>query len=113
MIRRTIYRIAAVATTTLAVLAAAAAPAGAVADPPTPTAQLNAIIGNITSWVVGLLIGVATLFLTIGGLRRMAAGGDPTEVEKSNTAFKNALFGYALAVLAPVLLGIVRGWIGG
>jgi hypothetical protein len=74
---------------------------------------LPVIIGNITAWVVGLLVGVATLFLTIGGLRRMAAGGDPTEIEKSNSAFKNALIGYALAILAPILLAVVQGWIGG
>ena len=50
---------------------------------------------------------------TIGGLRRLAAGGVPSEIEKANSAFKNALLGYALAILAPVLLAIVRGWIGG
>jgi hypothetical protein len=75
--------------------------------------DLPTIIGNITTWIIGLLIGVATLFFTIGGLRYLAAGGDPTEVEKAKSAFKSALVGYALAVLAPVLLGVVRGWIGG
>jgi hypothetical protein len=77
----------------------------------TPTDQLATIIGNITSWVVGLLVGVATLFLTIGGLRYLTAGTDPTEVDKAKSALKSALIGYALAVLAPVLLGIVQGWI--
>jgi hypothetical protein len=74
---------------------------------------LPVVISNITAWIVGLLVGVATLFLTVGGLRRLAAGGDPGEIEKANSAFKNALLGYALAILAPVLLAIVRGWIGG
>ncbi|MEV6494274.1 pilin, partial [Actinoplanes sp. NPDC051633] len=75
--------------------------------------SLPVVISNITTWIVGLLVGVATLFLTIGGLRRLAAGGDPAEIEKANSAFKNALLGYALAILAPILLAIVRGWIGG
>lgn len=112
MFRRSIYRIATVATTTLAILSGAGA---AYAAEPQPLAayELPVIISNITTWVVGLLIGVATLFLTIGGLRRMAAGGDPSEVEKSNAAFKNALIGYALAILAPILLNVVKGWIGG
>jgi Type IV secretion system pilin len=74
---------------------------------------LPVIISNITVWVTGLLVGVATLFLTIGGLRYLAAGGDPTEVEKAKSAFKSALIGYALAILAPVLLSVVQGWIGG
>jgi hypothetical protein len=75
--------------------------------------SLPVVISNITTWIIGMLVAVATLFLTIGGLRRLAAGGDPAEIEKANSAFKNALIGYALAILAPILLAIVRGWIGG
>jgi hypothetical protein len=113
MFRRIVYRVGAVVVTAL-IVAATAMPAWAAppADP-NPTARINAIITNITNWVTGILIGVATLFLTVGGLRRLAAGGDPAEIEKSNSAFKNSLIGYALAVLAPVLLGVVKGWIGG
>lgn len=114
MFRRTLHRImfrvCAVVVTVLIVVVAAVPAWAAPAD---PTARINAIITNITSWVIGILIGLATLFLTVGGLRRLAAGGDPAEIEKSNSAFKNSLLGYALAVLAPVLLGIVKGWIGG
>ena len=111
MIRRTVYRAVTFAVTTLAFVAAAT-PAWAAPDP-APSDRLDTIIGNITTWIVGILVGVATLFLTIGGLRYLAAGGDPTEVEKAKSAFKSALLGYALAVLAPVLLAIVQGWIGG
>jgi len=75
--------------------------------------SLPVIVDNITKWIMTLLIGVATLFLTIGGLRYLAAGGDPTEVEKAKSALKSALIGYALAILAPVLLAVVKGWIGG
>jgi hypothetical protein len=110
MFRRTIYRITAVAAATLAILTGAG-PAYA-AEPRAPY-SLPTVVSNITTWIVGLLVGIATLFLTIGGLRRMAAGGDPTEIEKSNSAFKNALIGYALAILAPILLNVVKGWIGG
>ncbi|MET7403531.1 pilin [Dactylosporangium sp. NPDC005572] len=112
MFRRTIYRIT---TVTVAFLATVAASAPTYAAEPQILAAntLPVIIGNITTWIVGLLAGVATLFLTIGGLRRLAAGGDPTEIEKANSAFKNALIGYALAVLAPILLAVVQGWIGG
>ncbi|GAA4259909.1 pilin [Dactylosporangium darangshiense] len=112
MFRRTIYRIT---TATAVFLATVAGSAPAYAAEPQILAAytLPVIIGNITAWIVGLLVGVATLFLTIGGLRRLAAGGDPTEIEKANSAFKNALIGYALAVLAPILLAVVQGWIGG
>ncbi|SCL25689.1 hypothetical protein GA0070624_3157 [Micromonospora rhizosphaerae] len=112
MFRRIIYRTTAVAVAVLATVASSA-PAYAAEPQILAAYPLPVIIGNITTWIVGLLVGVATLFLTIGGLRRLAAGGDPTEIEKSNSAFKNALIGYALAVLAPILLAVVQGWIGG
>ncbi|GAA0739512.1 hypothetical protein Drose_16980 [Dactylosporangium roseum] len=112
MFRHTICRIIAVTVVFLATVAGSA-PAYAAEPQILAAYTLPVIIGNITTWIVGLLVGVATLFLTIGGLRRLAAGGDPTEIEKSNSAFKNALIGYALAVLAPILLAVVQGWIGG
>ncbi len=73
---------------------------------------LPVIIDNIVAWFIGLLWGVATLFLTIAMVRYAAAGGRMAEVEKAKDAFKNALYGYAGAILAPVLLDIVRAWIG-
>jgi hypothetical protein len=112
MFRRIISRIALVAASTLAVVAGAGT--AYAAEPQILAANdLPTIITNITTWIIGLLIGVATLFLTIGGIRYLAAGGDPTEVEKAKSALKSALVGYALAVLAPVLLNVVKGWIGG
>jgi hypothetical protein len=112
MFRRIIYRITAVTVVFLAAVAGSA-PAYAAGPQILAAYPLPVIIGNITTWIIGMLVGVATLFLTIGGLRRLAAGGDPTEIEKANSAFKNALLGYALAVLAPILLAVVKGWIGG
>lgn len=112
MLRRIIHRAAGVVSTTLAVLAGAG-PAYAAEPQILAAYELPTIISNITTWIVGLLIGVATLFLTIGGLRYLAAGGDPTEIEKAKGALKSALLGYALAILAPILLNIVKGWIGG
>lgn len=112
MNRRNLYRILGTATAVYAILTAGT-PAYA-ADPTILAANtLPVIISNITAWVIGLLVGVATLFLTIGGIRYLAAGGDPAEVEKAKHSFKSALVGYALAVLAPILLAIVQGWIGG
>ena len=112
MFRRTVSRIALFAAAPLPVLAGTG-PAYAAGPLILAVNDLPTIITNITTWIVGLLIGVATLFLTIGGIRYLAAGGDPTEVEKAKSALKSALVGYALAVLAPVLLGVVKGWIGG
>ena len=70
--------------------------------------SLNTVIGNLRWWAMGLLAGLATLFLTIGGMRYLVAGGDPGEIEKSKIALKGAAIGYALAVLAPLLLTVVK-----
>ena len=67
-------------------------------------ATLPQVITNLRNWIVGILAGLATLFLTIGGLRYVMAGGDPAEVEKAKGALKSAAFGYVLAVLAPALV---------
>jgi hypothetical protein len=118
MLRHNISRLLTLVTATasaVAVTVALAVPA--LAAPPSPmpdpTAQLNTIIGNITIWVVGIAFGVASLFATVGCFLYFTAGGDPTSVEKAKSAFKNAGIGYAGVLLAPILLAIVRGWIGG
>ena len=70
-------------------------------------ASLTSVIDNLRNWMVGILAAVATLFLTIGGLRYLTAGGDPGQVEKAKTALKSAAIGYALAALAPLLVSIL------
>ncbi len=77
------------------------------------TTSIAQVISNTTAWVVGILAAVATLFLTIGGLRYLMAGGDPAEVEKAKTALKSAAIGYGLAILAPVIVAVLKSLVGG
>ncbi|MGH9078602.1 MAG: pilin [Acidimicrobiales bacterium] len=86
-----------------------ASPASAATSAPT----LSGVIDNLRNWLVGILATVATLFLTIGGLRYLTAGGDPGQVEKAKTALKSAAIGYALAILAPLLVSILGSIVGG
>lgn len=101
-------QLGAVALIAAALLLVAAPPAFAAGGP-----SLNGVISSLTTWIVGILAGVATLFLTIGGLRYLAAGGDPGQVEKAKTALKSAAIGYALAILAPLLVSIIASVVGG
>jgi Type IV secretion system pilin len=71
------------------------------------------VIDGITGWIMGIIALVATMFLVVGGLRYMAAGGDPAQVEQAKGNFKSALIGYALAVLSPVVLQALQGILGG
>ena len=74
---------------------------------------LPTVIGNLQTWMMGILAAVATLFLVLAGVYWATAGGDPAQVDKAKGALKNALVGYGLAVLAPMLLQVVKGIVGG
>ncbi len=76
-------------------------------------ASIDQVISNITTWIAGILAGLATLFLTIGGLRYLTAGGDPGEVERAKTALRSAAIGYGLAILAPVIVIVLKSLVGG
>jgi hypothetical protein len=76
------------------------------------TATLLTILTNIQNWVLSLLVGLATLFVTIAGARYLLAGGDPGEVEAAKRALKSAAIGYTIAALATVLVSILRGLVG-
>jgi hypothetical protein len=74
---------------------------------------LPQVINNTTLWIVGLLAGLATLFLTIGGVRYLAAGQDPGEVERAKASLRAAAIGYGLAILAPVIVTVLKSLVGG
>ena len=86
------------------------------AHPPYPTvfavASINQVVGNLTTWITAFLVSLATLYLTIGGARYLMAGGDPAEVEKAKVALRSAMIGYALAVLAPDIVSVLRSLTG-
>ncbi len=75
-------------------------------------ATLPQVITNITDLVAGLLAGAATLSLTIGGLRHLLSAGDPGEVSAAKRAYKEAAYGYLIAVLAPTLVALLKMVVG-
>jgi len=91
-----------------AVLSVTAAGPALAQTPP----SLNQVLDAATAWLVGLLASLATLFLTVGGIRYMAGATDPGEVEKAKTALKAAAIGYALAALAPLAVKILKQIVG-
>lgn len=93
----------------IAVLVAALAPP-VFAQSPGPS--LSGVVDALRAWLVGILAALATLFLTVGGIRYLTAGGDPGQVERAKTALKSAAIGYALAALAPILVSILQSVVG-
>ena len=73
---------------------------------------LEQVIDRLRTVLVGLLVGLATLFLTVGGVRYLFAGGDPGQVEKAKVTLRSAAIGYGLAALAPVLVRLLRYVVG-
>ena len=104
----------AVAAVALTLTALAASPALA-ATPETVLAadSISQVITNLQDWLISILAALATLFLVLGGIRYVISNGNPGEVEKAKTAFKSAAIGYCLAILAPVVITIRKGIVGG
>ncbi|RSM34915.1 hypothetical protein DMA12_46265 [Amycolatopsis balhimycina DSM 5908] len=74
--------------------------------------SVDQVLTNIRNWVMGVLAGLATVFLSIGGVRRVMGGGDPGEQEKAKECFKAAAIGYGLAALAPLVVTVLQGIVG-
>lgn len=77
-----------------------------------PPGSLDQVIDNLRKFLIGLLVGLATLFLTIGGVRYLAADGDPGEVERAKKSLRNALIGYGLAMVAPIIVSALQSLVG-
>lgn len=110
-------RVGRIAAHTATVLLVVSVPAAAYADTDAPVVlaanSLPQVVANLQSWLMGILAALATLFLVLAGVYWATAGGDPVQVDKAKGALKNALVGYGLAVLAPILLQVVKGIVGG
>nr|WP_230862799.1 pilin [Amycolatopsis camponoti] len=75
--------------------------------------SVDQVLSNIRTWIMGILAGVALVFLTIGGLRYLMASNDPGEIEKAKGAFKASGIGFGLAALAPLIVEILKTIVGG
>jgi len=74
--------------------------------------QIVAILDRIRNALVLTLTGLAILAMTYAGVRYVIAAGDPSGVERAKGAARSAALGLGLALLAPVLVAIVKQIIG-
>jgi hypothetical protein len=74
--------------------------------------SLNQVVDNLRVWLIGLLVGLASLLLTVAGIRYLISGGDPNQIERAKSALKAALWGYGLAALAPVMVTVLQHIVG-
>ena len=92
------------ATTLLAPLAIS----GADADEELPDADLIETLENIADWLYYILLGVAVLFIVLGGILYATAQGDPEKIRKAGQSILYALIGVIVASLAKGLVGLIQ-----
>lgn len=88
--------------------------AAAAPDPPDPPTEptvtsLDEVVNNLRLWLLGILAAYATLCLVIAFIRYTS--GEADEVAKAKVGFRSAAIGYAGAILAPLLVTIIGGWL--
>jgi hypothetical protein len=75
--------------------------------------SLNEVADHVRDWLVAILATIATTYLTVGGARYLLSGGDAGEVAAAKACIRSAMIGYCLAILAPVVVGILKSFVGG
>lgn len=75
-------------------------------------ASVDQVLTNIRNWIMGILAALATVFLSIAFVRRMTGAGDPGEIEKAKTSFRSACWGYLGALLTPLVIEVLKGFVG-
>ncbi|HVK26232.1 MAG TPA: pilin [Actinokineospora sp.] len=74
--------------------------------------SIDEVLTNIRNWIMGILAAIATVFLSIGGVRYVMGSGDPGEIERAKSAFKASAVGYGLAAMAPLIVTVLKGIVG-
>lgn len=77
---------------------------------------MDAIVAVLNKIQNLLLLGIGSLalvMLTVGGIRYVLAQGDMEQIRHAKTTVRNALLGLAVALLAPVLVALIKTVVGG
>jgi hypothetical protein len=74
--------------------------------------EIVAILDRLRNALVLALTALSILAMTYAGVRYVIAAGDPSGVERAKGAARSAAVGLGLALLAPLLVAIVKQIIG-
>jgi|SRR3989344_1541168 len=93
----------------LVVGAQVTAPAITTPTNPLPSDEINLqditnIIGSIANFLIAIGVIIAIIFIVVGGIRYMAAGGDSAKAGEARTWIINGLIGAAIVLGVGVLL---------
>lgn len=70
------------------------------------------ILNRLRDMLMLVIGSLSLVMLTVGGIRYVTAGGDESGVRGAKKTVMHALLGLGLAILAPVLIQIVKTLVG-
>lgn len=69
--------------------------------------DVNSLIRTVINWILSITLGIAVLFLIIGGFRYMTAQGNEDQAETGKSTVVNALIGIVIIILSYVIVNVV------
>lgn len=77
------------------------------APPGVPTSDLPDMITRISGIVLGIVGGIAVLFLIIGGFQYITSAGNPDQAGKAKTTIMYAIIGLVVCILSYIIVSFV------
>ena len=74
--------------------------------------SITDILNRIRDMLMLVIGSLSLVMLTVGGIRYVTAGGDEDGVKGAKKTVQHALLGLAVAILAPVLIQIIKTILG-
>ena len=70
------------------------------------------ILNRVRDMLMLVIGSLSLVMLTVGGIRYVTAGGDKDGVNGAKQTVKHALLGLGVAILAPVLIQVIKTILG-
>ncbi|MBU3922812.1 hypothetical protein KJ684_01065 [Patescibacteria group bacterium] len=77
------------------------------------TAKLCGVLVKIQRFLLAFGLGAAIIFIIIGGINYMTAGGDDEKVKKAKKFLTNAIIGIAIILVAEFAIEIIKEFVTG
>ncbi len=71
--------------------------------------SLKAFLLSIQNWLLGLVGGLAALFIVYGGFLYITSGGNKERIDTAKKTLTYAILGLLLVALAGVILNVLTG----
>lgn len=82
------------------------------ADCPAGLDQIEAVVGNVISVVVGLGFIAMLVFIVMAGFKYLTSGGEPKAIQAAHHAFTWAILGVVFMAIAWLILLLIENFTG-